>query len=272
MAEQDSAAGQTAIQSLLASGFPFQTSIAQLVRQVPGCDSVEEEVPWNDGTGDDHFLDLVVFLRNFIVVIECKKTQKEIFTFLQPASRRESVYRSRCAYPNHTRVDTMRIRAALCCADWKFRPESEESAFCVVSTSESGKDQRLLEKDAQLLIRGIHNFGRRVEYDHNCAFLGHPIVPVIVTNAKLFSTRYEPEQISLDTGQLPTVPEPDLISIEWVRFRKAFTADSRPGDRTVFVVAARSLHKFLCELDSVDLDRSNEFTVYDTTFIDYLNT
>jgi hypothetical protein len=84
VANQDSAAKQAVINALLASGFPFQTAIADVVRHVPDWSIEKEEFPWRDDTGTDRFLDLVVCKNNLHVTIECKKTQKEIFTFLQP--------------------------------------------------------------------------------------------------------------------------------------------------------------------------------------------
>jgi hypothetical protein len=52
-------------------------------------------------------------------------------------------------------------------------------------------------------------------------------------------------------GQVPITQQPDISSIEWVRFRKPFTAGGDRGDRTVFVVAASSLAKFLEGLDTI---------------------
>jgi hypothetical protein len=46
------------------------------------------------------------------------------------------------------------------CETWKLRPKSPSCEFCIVSTSTSGKDQRLLERDASLLIRATDAFGR----------------------------------------------------------------------------------------------------------------
>jgi hypothetical protein len=260
--DQDSALKQTATQALIASGFPFQTSIARLVRGVRDCESVKEEFPWQEG-----FFDLLAILRNFIVVVECKKTQKEILTFLQPVGTQDPIIVSRCAHLFRTREQTS-IRSSFSCADWFLTPKSYESAFCVVSTSESGKDQRLLERDAQLLVRGIDGIGIRLMHDRTGPFGARVFVPIIVTNAKLFSALYDPEDVSLDTGQIPTMPAPNLSPIEWVRFRKAFTAANDPGlgDRTVFVVAANSLQKFLTALDWVDVDyrerRCNEVEIH----------
>ena len=256
MADQDSTTRQAVLNALLASGFPFQTAIAEIARQVPGYNVLAEEFPWRDETGTDHFLDLIIFKRDFnlIVPIECKKTQKEILTFLQStaAVQRDSV-RARSVYLNQIQDSTMRFE--LFCADWDIKPKSEESSFCVVSTSDSGRDQRMLERDAQLLIRGADAFGRYVKEQRRTQPPEQPdqvIVPLIVTNAKLFQARYYPGDISLETGQLPTSPRPDISSIEWVRFRKAFTASGRDaGERTIFVVTANSLQKFLRELEII---------------------
>jgi hypothetical protein len=202
MPDQDSATKQAVINALLASGFPFQTAITDAVKRVPDYRVLAEEFPWQDDTGADRFLDLVVFRHNLIVTIECKKTQKETFTFLQPTgTSQQSVNRSRCLCLRQIQDSTKRLE--LFCGDWDIKPKSPESAFCVVSTSDSGKDQRLLEKDAQLLVRGTDAFGRYLKPEKKHA-LGDPdrvIVPVIVTNAKLFSANYDPNDVSLDTGQ-----------------------------------------------------------------------
>jgi hypothetical protein len=236
--------------ALLASGFPFQTSITELVRSVPGCCVLQEEFPWQDAM-DSGFLDLVVQKHNFIVAIECKKTSKEILTFLQPNTT-EKVVMSRCIYL--TQIHDQSMRLELYCTDWEIKPHSLESMFCVVSTSDSGKDHRLLENDARLLIRGADAFGRWTKASAKPKALDQPdrtIIPILVTNAKLFAAKYEPSDVSLESGQLPEAPPPDISPIEWVRFRKAFTADAG-CDRTVFVVAANSLQKFLLhELDHI---------------------
>lgn len=53
----------------------------------------------------------------------------------------------------------------LFCRDWRLSPKSAESAFCVVSTSASGKDQRLLERDAQLLVHATDAYAKRYKAD-----------------------------------------------------------------------------------------------------------
>ncbi len=156
MADQDSK--QAVVSAFLASGFPFQTAIAELVQQVPNCKLLQEKFPWRDDTGSG-FLDLVVNKHNFIMAIECKKTQKEILTFLQPGGSLHKLV-------PHDVFTLPRFMTKPC--DWSFiaaigeiKPNLLESMFCVVSTSDSGKDQRMLEKDAQILIRGEMHSGEK---------------------------------------------------------------------------------------------------------------
>lgn len=251
MADQDSETLQPVINALLASGFPFQTAVAQVVQRVYRCTLVAQEVPWRDDTGADQFLDLVAIKGNFLITVECKKTQKETFTFLQPGGAYGNVIRARCVYLTQIQDSTKRME--LFCSDWAFMPKSAESAFCVVSTSASGKDQRLLERDAQRLVRGTDAYAQRFKRDFKVKQipeLDSPILPVIVTNAKLFVAEYEPGDVSLETGQLPMPQAATLSSVEWTRFRKAFTSGGKDvGDRTVFVVSATAFAAWLEKLD-----------------------
>jgi hypothetical protein len=253
MADQMSQTTQQVTNAILASGFPFQTAVAEVIRQVKGCTVVEEEFPWRDEAGTDQFLDLVVKKSYFRVCVECKKTQKEALTFLRPraAGSERDGHLLRCMYLNETRNLTEWMVSY--CADWQFVPMSAESAFCVVSTTSSGKDQRLLERDAQRLVRGTDAYAGHLKAEFNRT-QDHepkvPIIPVIVTNAKLFVVEYEPMEVSLETGQFPVPLPATLSSVEYIRFRKAFTSGGRDvGERTVFVVSAVAFAAWLGRLD-----------------------
>ena len=137
------------------------------------------------------------------------------------------------------------------CEDWALLPGSTSSEFCVVSTSESGKDQRLLERDAGLVVRGTdafaQDFRQRFRREHDPAPpTACIIVPVIITNAPIYTVRYEPSDGSLESGAF-SVPPREIDNACWVRFRQAFTSDGGPdlGDRSVFVVQATSFVEFL---------------------------
>ena len=65
-------------------------------------------------------------------------------------------------------------------------------------------------------------------------------------DAPIYTARYRPTDVSLETGEFLAVPG-EIEKAPWVRFRKAFTAASGPdlGDRSVFVIQALSLVEFL---------------------------
>jgi hypothetical protein len=253
------------ISSLVASGFPFQTAVANAVRQVNGWQLVGQELPWRDDDSSDQFLDIVATNGLFVVTLECKKTQKETLTFLRPGSSGEKVTRTRCLYLQQIQDSTKRME--LFCSDCWLAPSSAESMFCIVSTSDSGKDQRLLERDAQRLMRATDAYAFRYRREFKVKMqteLNRYIVPLIVTNAKLFVAQYNPTDISLETGQFSMPPPATIVPVERVRFRKAFTSlrGRDLGDRTVMVVSSTGLLTFLSNLDVTESAPSEEGKVH----------
>jgi len=243
-----------AIQSLSASGFPFQTAVAHAVALVPGWTLQYQEYPWRDESGSDRFLDIVAIKGNMTATIECKKTRKEVFTFLNPGKGQNDVRACLCPFAGQVKDSTRKMQ--LYCGRFEAQPVSFEASFCVVSTSESGKDQRLLERDAQLLIRGTHALGK--EYVRKNKHLStlepdRPYIPVIVTNARLLIASYDPADISFETGEFKTMPDSSQLEpINWIRFVKSFTShpDLDPSIHTVFIVSAHALCQFLTELEA----------------------
>lgn len=253
MADQDLKAPEPVIGALLASGFPFQTAVAQVVQHTPNCTLVREEFPWQDETGADQFLDLVAQKGFLFLTIECRKTRKETLTFLQPGGFFSDVNLVRCVYLTQIRDATLRME--LLCDDRQLRPKSAESAFCVVSTSYSGKDQRMLEPDAQRIVRATDAYAQRYKQDFKgkqFPDVNRLFLPVIVTNAKVFVADYDPADVSLETGELSKRPPATISPVKWVRFRKAFTTQGQHGgDRTVLVVTATELRTFLVKLEKI---------------------
>jgi hypothetical protein len=78
------------------------------------------------------------------------------------------------------------------------------------------------------------------------------VLPVIVTNAPLYSVRYQPSEVSLETGEFAELPR-EIERERWVRFRKSFTADTRfeIAERSVFVVNATHFRDFLKQLQRI---------------------
>jgi hypothetical protein len=243
---------ETVIQSLDRSGFPFQTAITYLIRRSKGWSVLASEYPWRDSDGSENFLDIIVTNGKFILPIECKKTQ-EIQTFLLPQGALAGLIRSRdvadfrCLrttyFPVQNRVGVHSNEI------WEIWPVSPSCEFCIVSTSTTGKDQRLLEKDASLLVRATDALAQdtRVHFKLG-GDQSRLLLPLIVTNAKLFIARYHPSDVSLETGEFTESPK-DVEKAPWVRFSKSFTADGGLDHRSIFVVNAASLEEFLQRLE-----------------------
>ena len=252
MAKAEAKVPKSLIIALQRSGFPFQTAVRQVIHDSKKWCVDSSEYPWRTMGGDEQFLDIVATNGSLFLTIECKKTRTEILTFLRPLgyadTGKEATFR--CLHAGEWR-DAIRIGMGILCEDWNLDPTSTHSELCVVSTSESGRDQRLLEKDAGLLVRATDAFARdfveRVD-PNSCRPPSPPrlFVPVIVTNAPIYTARYSPRDVSLKTGEFSTPPD-EVEEAESVRFRKAFTSDgaSDLGDRSVFVVHADSFLKFL---------------------------
>jgi hypothetical protein len=251
----------TVIGGLLASGFPFQTAIAALVGEIPGWNVVEEEFPWRDTNGTDQFMDVIAAHEQLVAVIECRKTQKDSFTFLYPSEgdSLRDVEKVLCVYTSQIQDSTLRLEVFW--GDWKLDPVSPESMFCVVSTSAKGKDQRMLEPDAQRLLRATdayaHEYRSRLK-PQQPGVRDRLFIPLLVTNARLFTARYEPAQVSLESGRFDSLPV--VEDAKWVRFRKTFTSEGGRdlGDRTIIVVNALSLGELLRSLRTIDDEPAGE--------------
>jgi len=239
-------------QSLKSSGFPFQTAVAHVIRNSKGWSIHASEYPWRAGN-DDRFLDVVATNGKFFITVECKKTRQETFTFLRPLGDSNTGHVEDFRGLRADRYDVIPPQAHLFCETWGLWPKSPCSEFCIISTSKSGKDQRLLERDASLVVGATDAFAQDIQ-EH--LGLGHTLsppylfLPVIVTNAKIFTARYKPSEVSLDTGEFYELPK-EIEEASWVRFSKTFAAGRRRdlGLRSLFVVNATALENFLQNLE-----------------------
>ena len=69
-----------------------------------------------------------------------------------------------------------------------------------------------------------------------------------MTTASLYSARFDPRTVDLDTGELPPEPK-DIRAERWVRFRKALTAGPLSlGEQSLFVVQAAHVEDFFAQL------------------------
>lgn len=246
------------------SGFPFQTAVHHVVQNLVPASLEnkwyvsESEFPWRDASGKDEFLDLVIRRKNWFVAVECKKTEKENYIFLQPLGVTHTG-------ANHERVRCLRggSNFRLLCEDWSIRPPSSECEFCVVTTSESGNEQRPLERDASLLVRatGALAFHQEKRFEVNADPVPQEdrlYFSIIVTNAPLYTAWYNPDTIDLKSAKFVNNAEAKRVS--WVRLRKALTSPVGIylDIRTVFVVSADELHRFLSLFEKSPSDNAKD--------------
>ena len=194
--------------ALLASGFPFQTAVEAIIAKAPRWEVMAREYPWvhPDGT---QFLDIVAQADRITVGIECKKTTKENYVFLLPGgSTPKETGAARLLAAEQIRDSNPRWE--LYVEQWHIAPTSHESAFCVVANIDAkGGTQRLVERDAGLLLLGTDAYARRTVRDIPTDSRDkprRPFLPLLVTNAPLFVAPYPEGDVSLESGEFTNLP------------------------------------------------------------------
>ena len=190
----------------------------------------------------DNFLDIVAGKGRFVLAIECKKIGHE-FTFLLPLGEKTftgTVNDFRGAMVQFIRQQG---RSNISYETIRIQPKSYSSEFCVIG---KGSDPgRLLERDASILVRAADAFTKDTREHQKLPDeeLPRVVLPVLVTNAEIYTVRYEPTQVSLNSGEYEAKPG-DIERAPWVRFYKSFTAHDNLGERSVFVVNASAFQRF----------------------------
>jgi len=242
--------------ALRGSGFPFQTAVRYAIRTHPARYRIHaSEYPWRNRKNEDSFLDIVANNRQLILTVECKKTKQEKYIFLLDLGAEAStgdIFDFRCL---RLTLDAGRS-GKVYCETHELDPKCPAAEFCVVSTNSK---ERLLERDAAMLISATNSFA----YDpREWQKLNIPspflIVPVLITNADIYTVRYKPTEVSLESGEFVTMPE-EQNHVPWVRFSKTFVAASGhdTGYRSIFVVNASHLNEFLGKLEQLSSTGQN---------------
>ena len=247
------------------SGFPLQIGLQNKVNKTfesHGWKVFTNEHPWqNIETGNSGFIDLTLIdqCNVQVSVIECKRVQDSDWLFLIPSSnpsnRRHAKYWRTQIENNKTIYFDWR--------DSAVDPSSPESEFCVV-LGHDRKSKPMLERIASELIDATESMASE-EYQlhiNKKLDLFRIYYPVIVTTAKLQVCKFNPEDISIDNGKIDKV---NFETVPFVRFRKSLVIRNasttvfnnlkdvvRAKERTIFVVNASHVLKFLETLEIVD--------------------
>lgn len=237
------------------SGIPFQLAIEEATRRVGarhGVEIVRREIPWSNG-----FVDIVARREQILFAFECKRVDDKSWLFVSSNQGTDNVTRCRLEWrkgmiPRPTNPLTGRDRVF--CSEWDMCEGSPESDFCVIP---KGSPVKSLESVCRELISACHDLlaDEDITYGDNVT----PIVPLVVTTAKLLTCRFDPGGLPTDTGKLDAGLG-QFTPVDLMRFRKPLVTDgSNPyqssgmalkdwaadRDRTVFVLSASALERFL---------------------------
>ncbi len=190
-------------------------------------------------------------------VVECKRFREAEWVFLHtdgraPPARTAKGWVSHYEQGRFARFDW---------AELEPYPQSVEAGFCAIRGQSANDKSNLLERIGSELIVATEALAAE-ERDLRPSRYGSMrfYFPVIVTTADLKVGTFDPLQVSLTDG---TVPSAEFVSVPFLRFRKQLsTRQIRPTpedydgpgslsymkEHTVFVVRADALPRFLGDL------------------------
>jgi hypothetical protein len=261
------------------SGYAFNMAVAETVRRSGDRHlwRVEaEEIPWSRKE-ESGFVDVVITRDRAVGIIECKKVNNdESLVFLTRHDQGRHVTRCRLEVyvqevperdGEHAAAPAIRLLPdpRFLVGECNMPTGSPESGYCVAKKGSSSANLNL-DGIASHLLESCE--GLLGDWDLKLPGSVTACIPIIVTNAKLWTCTFDPAAMDLGVADLP--PEAAFQSQPFVRFRKAFRRSAglfapdvkksmvqvvEQGERTVFVVDARHLVPFLAGLRSVMFPR-----------------
>ena len=192
-------------------------------------------------------MDIVAQCEGLVATIECKKTETNVVTFLLPTQPKQFIAGT-SNFVWVRRINDSTQRLAVSAGEVSIPPETSEAKFAVVANDSKNSNSRLIEADVQILLKGTIEYAGRSRSIRGLARTG-PIVPILVTNAKLYIDEFDTSKVSTESGSLAAEFH-NVSPVQFIRFRKAFVTHRSVelDEQTVFVVNADSLPKLLAEL------------------------
>jgi hypothetical protein len=203
------------------SGFVFQIGVRHEIErtfQNHGWTVAVEEHHWrHPETGQSGFIDLVV--RNIPrvivrIVIECKRATDQKWIFLVPEDEFEPVATS-SVFLSARAQENQDVWAWL--TD-DIEPRSVEAGFCIVR-GQGDKNSPMLERVADILLPSVEAVAiEEMSLEpHSPIGTNALYLPVIVTNARLYSCLFDPADVGMDSGKLSGAK---FTEEKMLRFRK----------------------------------------------------
>jgi hypothetical protein len=263
-----------ALQQTARSGFPFQLRVDEEVRsthKAHGWSVASREHPWvHPESGASGFIDIVLrhdHFSTFRMVIECKRMKADDarqlrWIFLEPDKSAQPTNISSCLQvvgSNNYSQEQQIWEDVRLWDNVRSTPASLESSFCILPNDEQRR-QPILESLAAEVLESIEGLAQEevniARSQRGSNHLRLFIFPVIVTNAEIVVCRFDPKQISVETGLLDKSGT-EFETVPFVRFRKSLATQfpagsfhdlaeaSRARERTIFVANAASLSQLL---------------------------
>jgi hypothetical protein len=264
------------------SGFPFQLGVEHAIRTTSdahGWAVASREHPWRNPDGESSgFIDLVLrheHFNAFRLVIECKRVKADKgddsrqlrWLFLSPDGGSKETKLASCfeVEGGNSLWDNVNVA-----------PASPESGFCALPSDEP-RNRPILERLAVEVLESVEGLAQE-EANIEGSQVGRTyhdlifIFPAIVTNAEIMVCRFDPGRIRIADGTLDAA-DAEVESVPFVRFRKSLAtgfprgwvrdlhAANNARERTVFVVNAAFLQKFLTGWDVKSLSPDGRFAI-----------
>lgn len=251
-----------------ASGYLFQWAIRNEIGKGAHAWRLESwEHAWSSRFYEDSgFADLLVVREernvSVLLVMECKRHTSQTWVFHCLEASNENRLETRCLLTTHEGSDEF---PQVSYPDALIFPGSPESDSCTLRGQGNKSATELIEREATNLIRASECIAAEYAIARARAGKhGYPplyVVPVIVTNAPLSTIRFDPNDVSLDTGTLPSEMG-EVRTVPMVRFRKSLVHRATPGylpvslsganqdrERTVLIMHAPTLTDTLENLE-----------------------
>lgn len=244
------------------SGYPLQIYLEDLIK-INSKDLIWSiqlsEHRWIDEQStEEGFIDLVLKNKreNYRLIIECKRIIGK-WNFIVPDQNLIETQDSKILS-----IDFQTHNYSW--PQFPIRPNSYESAFCVLET-DGKRDTRTLEKIASELLLSLEyyaidetkfmdkNFPNRYPFPDQKVFY----IPLIVTTADLQLIRFNPKDFDVKIGKITASK---LESVQFIRYKKNlsshikfenikknynFSDENKEYDRTIFIVHAENFIDFL---------------------------
>jgi hypothetical protein len=248
------------------SGFPFQIGVRREIERTAEEHAwvvAAEEYHWtHQASGKSGFIDLIVDNKQYYysLIIECKRVRSKdqngkgpSWIFLTP--RDDSTPHNRLSgfKANKLRDDEadpkLNHDKTFWTDDVEFQPSTVEAAYCVFESQD--EKSPMLERIADSLLPSVEAAGSDW-LTHRSAVNGESRVflPVIVTNATLYTCTFDASVINMTDGNLPTG---EFQAQPFIRFRKGLTQPKTGKNALNFKDANRKQQKSMLIVNAAEL-------------------